>query len=502
MCSEVSRRFRKPLAGLLLLAALTLTAGCGKKGPPLPPLRFVPATAKDLIVSQQGTRILLNFAYPKVTAAGQALGTVTEVDVYEVTRPVPGATAPPVPTPAPGATTPTPPAASTVPGAAGSKAPTTPATPPPTTATPSATTSAAPTSAPATTPPTATAPASSATTAPAVPATPSTPPATPPTAAAPAAPSGTLPAAPTATTPAGAATPVPSAAPAIPAAATAPEEPPPLAGREYTSSAKVRLKLKGAEVGAATQGDRIVVELPYPEKTEVHYFTVKTLGPHGDPSGYSNQVVILPRPAPAPPADTKIMARADGVEVTWTEPAAAPGTPGSPGSPASPKIIGYNIYRRYSQTKAFGPALHAAAATDRSYVDTSAQYGQGYIYTVTAVAHRDPVVESAIKTEGEIKYIDRFPPPVPREPVALVEPGRVRVVWRGSEAIDLAGYKIYRLDTKKAKGEYELLTTTPITEVEYTDSTVKVGGTYAYRITAIDQLGNESEPAEVRATAQ
>jgi predicted small lipoprotein YifL len=481
MCSEVPRRLWKPLAGLLLLAALTTTAGCGKKGPPLPPLRFVPATVKDLIASQQGTRVLLDFAYPKVTAAGQALGTVTEVDVYEVTRPVPGATAPPVLTPAPGVTAPTPPAA---PGAAGPKAPATQATPPATSATPPVTTPAVPTTpAPATTPPTAPAPAISA---PAVPATPSTTPATLPTSATPATPPGTLSAAPTATTPAAAAT------PAAPAAATAPEEPPPLPGREYTSSAKVRLKLKGAEVGAATQGDRIVVELPYPEKTEVHYFTVKTLGPHGDPSGYSNQVVILPRPAPAPPADTKIMARAEGVEIAWTEPAA----------PGSGRVIGYNIYRRYSQTKGFGPALHASAATDRSYVDTSAQYGQGYIYTVTAVAHRNPVIESAIKTEGEIKYIDRFPPPVPREPVTLVEPGRVRVVWRGSEAADLAGYKVYRLDTKKAKAEYELLTATPITEVEYTDSTVKAGGTYAYRITAIDQLGNESEPAEVRATAQ
>jgi fibronectin type 3 domain-containing protein len=439
MCSEVPRQVRNSRAALLLagLTVLVAASGCGKKGPPLPPLRFVPASVKDLTASQQGARVLLEFAYPKVTAAGQALGTVTEVDVYEVTRPVPGVLPPPA-----------------APGATGAKAPAAPAPPAATTPAAPKTPAAAPAPAPTTPPP---------------------------------------------------ATPA-AATPAVPAAAAAPEEPPALPGREYTSAAKVRLKLKGKDVGAATQGDRIVVELPYPEKTEFHYFTVKTLGPHGDPSGYSNQVVILPRPAPAPPAEIKITGRVDGVEITWTEPAAAPLAPGTPGTPGTPgKIIGYNIYRRYSQTKGYGPALHAAAATDRSYVDTSAQYGQGYIYTVTAVAHRDPVIESVIKTEGEIKYIDRFPPPVPKEPVALVEPGRVRIVWRGSEAADLAGYKVYRLDTRKAKpekAEYELLTATPITEVEYRDSKVKAGGTYAYRITAIDQLGNESEPVEVRATAQ
>jgi len=414
MCSEVLRQVRKPIVCLLLLAA---AAGCGKKGPPLPPLRFVPAPAKELVVSQQGNRLLLAFAYPKLTAAGQALGTVTEVDVYEVVRPVPSAL-------------PLPPAASAASAA-------------------SATGTTAKAPAAATTPPTA------------------------------------------------AATPEAPATPAAPAALAGLQ---PLPGRELASVAKVRLKLKGAEVGAATEGDRIVIDLPlpepFPDKAELHYFTIKTLGPHGDTSEFSKQVIIQPRPAPAPPAKTTLTARADGIELTWTEPS---GTLGPGG------IVGYNIYRRDSQAKGFGPALHAAAATERTFLDTSARFGQSYIYVVTAVARREPVIESSIKTESEIKYVDRFPPPVPREPVALVEAGRVRLVWRGSEAPDLSGYKVYRLDSRKAhqgKAEPELLTAKPIAEVQYTDSNVKAGVSYTYRITAVDQTGNESEPAEVRATAQ
>src|SRR5438105_79973 len=72
--------------GLAVLAAAALIA-CGKKGPPEPPLRFVPAPAKDLTVSQQGYRLLLDVTYPKLTPGGQALGGVSEVEVWEVKRP-------------------------------------------------------------------------------------------------------------------------------------------------------------------------------------------------------------------------------------------------------------------------------------------------------------------------------------------------------------------------------------------------------------------------------
>ena len=263
----------------------------------------------------------------------------------------------------------------------------------------------------------------------------------------------------------------------------------------------MRLKLKGAEVGAATLGDRIVIALPLPEplpeKAELHYFAVKAFGPHGDESDLSKQVVIQTRTPPPPPATTTVTPRGDGVEVVWTEPAGPLGPPLGPNT-----LVGYDVYRRDSQVKGFGPPLHPAAPGDRAFIDTTARFGQSYIYAVTSVATRAPLIESAIKTEVEIKYADRFPPPVPREPVALVEAGRVRLVWRASDAPDLAGYRVYRLDLRQVKGEYQLLTEKPIAEVQYTDPNVRPGANYVYRITALDQAGNESAPAEVRATAQ
>src|SRR3954471_7385046 len=93
----VSRWAGRPRRGaptLLVLAVLAL--GCGKQGPPLPPLRNVPAPVKDLTAVQQGPQILLSFTYPTVTPAGTALGGVTDVEIWSVARPAPDGKANPI----------------------------------------------------------------------------------------------------------------------------------------------------------------------------------------------------------------------------------------------------------------------------------------------------------------------------------------------------------------------------------------------------------------------
>ena len=79
----------------------------------------------------------------------------------------------------------------------------------------------------------------------------------------------------------------------------------------------------------------------------------------------------------------------------------------------------------------------------------------------------------------------------------LAEAGRARLVWRPSEAPDLAGYIVYR---KGATGDFVRLTAKPILATSYVDATVVSGQAYDYRVTAIDQAGNESAPAEVHAS--
>lgn len=347
---------RRPLAACALLAALGLLAGCGKQGNPQPPLRAVPATTQDLKIRQQGTRLLLDFAYPRTTAVGTALDGLRAIEVWENLQPAPREGAPP-----------------------------------------------------------------------------------------------------------------------------------PLEPRLFTASGQNVQTLAEGDVGAATFGDRLIIALPLPQPLEdparARYYGVHTVGKNGDRSALSNLVAIVPKTPPAAPADVSATARPDGVFVEWT--------------PVE-GVLGYGVYRRGAQERAYGAPVQLVPGVDqRSWLDTTARFGESYIYAVTAIVQPNPLIESAITSEHEVRYIDRFPPPVPGDLVALTEPGRVRLVWRASEAADFTGYHVYR---REPDGELRRVTEQPLTTPEFVDTGVASGQIYLYRVTALDQAGNESTPsAEVRA---
>src|SRR5204863_8743555 len=137
------------------LVAAAALAGCGSKGPILPPISLVPQATTDLSVRQQGSEIILSAAYPKSTISGVAMPGVEGIEIYRYVRPLPPAT-PAATTPAPSSaaapSTATPTAESTSATAAA------PATPAPAAAPATATPAATPTPAPATAPPTPTVP--------------------------------------------------------------------------------------------------------------------------------------------------------------------------------------------------------------------------------------------------------------------------------------------------------------------------------------------------------
>lgn len=265
---------------------------------------------------------------------------------------------------------------------------------------------------------------------------------------------------------------------------------PVLDARQFETAAKERQKVAGTDLSSYIFGDRIVIDLPLPEMTaetrsEAHYFAVRTVGKDGDRSGLSNVASVVPKTPPAAPERVSAAARTDGIQVEWT---------------TVPNASGYNVYRRDAQEKSYGKAIHTAGTAETSWLDSTARFGKSYIYTVTALAQAQPVVESSIGSEREVRYQDRFAPPPPGELVALAETGQVQVVWRSSDAPDLAGYLVYR---RGPTGDFVRLTPQPIQATECADTAVAPGQTYTYRVTAVDQTGNESDPGgEVRATVQ
>jgi predicted small lipoprotein YifL len=391
----MSSRTGGRLASSLIAAALLAAAlGCGKQGPPLPPLRAVPAPVKDLTVVQQGPRLLLSFTYPTVTPAGTALAGISAVEIWSVARVAPDGKAPAPIDPREFGN-----AAKPVQKVEGADL-------------------------------------TSAT-------------------------SGsridiTLPLPPTLLTPATA------PAPAVPPAAT-----PPVAGTTPPATAATPAPPAGPQPQAG-------------------FFAVRTFGRNGDRSDLSNIVSVVPKAPPASPSRVTVTARGDGVLVEWT--------------PVEGTVTGYNVYRRGAQERANAKPVHTAGAQEKSWLDNTARFGQSYIYGVTALSQIQPPIESAIASEHEVRYIDRFAPPAPTELVALAETGRVRLVWRPSEAEDVAGYIVYRRASDG--GKFERVTPKPVEAAEYVDTAVAGGRAYVYRVTAVDQAGNESGPGnEVRATA-
>jgi hypothetical protein len=269
-------------------------------------------------------------------------------------------------------------------------------------------------------------------------------------------------------------------------------KPAPIDPRVFQAASTLKQSIGQKDLPGVTFGSRVLVPIPLPETPppatgttapQAHFYAVRTISSTGEKSDFSNQVAIVPGTPPAAPERLSVTGRPDGVLVEWS------GTAGA---------TGYNVYRRGAAERSLGQPIHTAGADERSWVDTGASMGQSYIYGVTAMAGLDPLIESSVASEQEIRYQDRFPPPPPLELVALAEGGRVRLIWHGSEAEDLAGYHVYR---RGAEGDFQRLTTQPLQETEYVDTAAASGQTYSYRVTAVDQIGNESGPgAEVRAS--
>lgn len=362
------------VARLAVLGVLTLPllAGCGKKGPPLPPLRYVPEATQDLTVAQQGRELVFDMAFPSRTTDGTALPELREIELWVLEKTVSG--------------------------------------------------------------------------------------------------EGT---------------------------------PEPVTARELEAGAQLVQTLAGRDLAQATVGQRLELRTPLPElepvvepETEpgteetarrarrVFFFTVRSVVTERDTSAFSNQAVIVPRPPPPPPTELGVTATAEGIEVSWKGP--------QPGALGGVPPEGFHVYRRDPRSRFWGQPLDLVAPSATRHLDTGARFGEGYVYTVTTVTARDPLIESAPGGAREIEYRDRFAPPPPQDPVALPEAGRVRLVWEASAAPDVAGYHVYR---QTNEGDFERITREPIPNREHLDRGLVSGALITYRITAVDANGNESEPS-------
>jgi hypothetical protein len=201
---------------------------------------------------------------------------------------------------------------------------------------------------------------------------------------------------------------------------------------------------------------------------------VRTRGPKGRASNWSNLVPLMIVAPLVKPAEVKAEPVADGVKLTWK------------GSAPS-----YRIYR--SQEKAEPQPIGETNSPE--YVDQTAAYGTEYRYRVEAF--QDKAISEGSETIS-ITPVDIFPPPVPAALAALVSPGSIELSWEPVSARDLRGYRVYRAPVN---GEFQVIAEMVNTPA-FSDRKLQAGAKYRYVVTAIDQAGNESpRSAPVEATA-
>ena len=272
-----------------------------------------------------------------------------------------------------------------------------------------------------------------------------------------------------------------------------------------------------AQVIAAIPGDQIPVDrstVTYVDPLEAktlrrgarYRYALRVVNMSGAATDLSNYALIEPLAnVAAPPAELTATQEERQVVITWKAPAVNfDGT-----APAN--LAGYNIYRRTAGIDTPPLRLNNRLLKDPLFRDQSFQFGTSYEYRVHAVspppgappAGTDGGAGSfGIESEESRPLIhsarDTFPPTPPAAVTVASINRLVSLFWPLNTEPDVAGYNIYRAEEVDGRlTDWQRLNPQLQASGSWRDDRVSAGRTYHYRITAIDRLGNESQPSVV-----
>ncbi|MBC8186154.1 choice-of-anchor D domain-containing protein [candidate division KSB1 bacterium] len=162
----------------------------------------------------------------------------------------------------------------------------------------------------------------------------------------------------------------------------------------------------------------------------------------------------------------------------------------------------YKIYR--SQTQNFTPTANDSFAAvfkpNTSYVDNGVSNEQTYYYRITAVDQAGN--ESDFSGEASATPQDKTAPSTPQNLQATPGDQQISLSWATNSEPDLSYYKIYRSQSQNfTPSANDSIAVVFKPNTSYIDNNVINGQTYYYKISAVDQAGNESNFSdEVSAT--
>ena len=227
-------------------------------------------------------------------------------------------------------------------------------------------------------------------------------------------------------------------------------------------------------IEVAAPGQPGAVQVPIPVEGFVGQAIIvaaRVVNAKGRASAWSNVVLLTVETPLTTPAQFIAKPSPEGVRLTWT----------APGETA------FRVYRVAPGENS--PAL-LASATEAQYVDATAEFGKTYSYYVQAVHEK---AESEAAGPFVITPKDEFPPATPAGLAAAVSGDSIELSWQRNTESDFKEYRVYR---SLEGGPFERIAA-GLEAPGYSDRKLTSGKRYRYRVTAVDQSTNESEPSSI-----
>ena len=233
------------------------------------------------------------------------------------------------------------------------------------------------------------------------------------------------------------------------------------------------------------------------EPTRLRY-AVRYVNASGQRAAFSNFLLIEPAARIALPPTLVATGKEiseDAITISWQPPAA--NIDGS--TPVN--LLGYNVYRMdEAQNETIQTPINSAPVSGTEYVDKNFKFGNTYRYLVRAVSlgTEGAQVESLNSNSLSVSPRDIFKPSAPAKASTASSLGRISIFFLTNPEPDIAGYNIYRTtDPNLRKESWTKLNSALLTRTTYQDEKVESGKKYYYYLTAVDHVGNVSDPSEV-----